>query len=501
MGIHEDVRRGTALGDTLNRYISSNPNILKEQDPVEGLTPLAAAVIAGHAEQVEEILNKGAQADAPSRNGETPLLLAAWKTKHNRPRIIQLLLEKTPPGSVDTTCVNANHNTPLMFAVKKGDLESIRLLRNAGASIELENDNDNNAEEMATDKGGRVPLALHPEKERWALERFTSTVLSFLLSIISWVNLHVGGVVRRIFGLNPNPSKEIDEEINFLEEPSGEELVGGVDKFVDDNPILKRFFKGKENYIKEFTQKAVDLGKDKSTPLGCEAILPKTINVSLHQQVLYCDDSSSMRKDGRWQSQKCLVERITKITTRILPECEGVMLRFINQDVDHTSSLNLEGIGEVFETMSWQREKSHTKIGTHLKSKILEPLVYSKLDPASGGLSRPLLISVITDGMPTKEPQSEFVNAILECGNKLEEAGYPRHSVKFMVGQVGTGRDAARFLDGLRNNTEISEVVHCTSDQLDAKFEELRENEWGLDQWLIETLFSPIKDAKIEDVR
>lgn len=162
------------------------------------------------------------------------------------------------------------------------------------------------------------------------------------------------------------------------------------------------------------------------------------------------------------------------------------MLRFINQDVDHTSSLNLEGIGEVFETMSWQREKSHTKIGTHLKSKILEPLVYSKLDPASGGLSRPLLISVITDGMPTKEPQSEFVNAILECGNKLEEAGYPRHStyqhiyclilivllsntiassigVKFMVGQVGTGRDAARFLDGLRNNTEISEVVHCTS--------------------------------------
>ncbi|KAI0887016.1 uncharacterized protein GGS22DRAFT_199340 [Annulohypoxylon maeteangense] len=495
MGIHEDVRHGIAIGGTLKSYIRKNPNILTEQDPTEGLTPLAAAVVAGQAEQVKQLLDKGADADARSRNGETPLLLAAWKTNNNRPRIIQLLLTKTHPDSVDATCTIADKNTPLMFAVTKGDLESIRLLRKAGASIELENNSDLNAEEMAHMIGGKVPLALHPDTETWALGKLSSSALSFLLSVISWVNIHVNGIVRRIFGLNPTPDEDIDKEIDILEDPSGEELMESIGKFVDENPVLERFFKGKENYIKELAQRAVDLENDTSTCLGCKETLPKTINVSLHQQVLYCDDSSSMRREGRWESQKCLVERITKITTRILPEYEGVMLRFINQDVDQSSNLNLEGIGKVLESISWKKEKSHTRIGTYLKTKILEPLVYSKLNSEGEALNRPLLISVITDGMPTQESPSEFVEAILECGDKLEQAGYPRKSVKFMVGQVGSGKDAANFLDGLRSNSEISEVVYCTSDQLDVKFAEYHDNEWDLDQWLIETLFSPIKDT------
>ncbi|KAI1204727.1 ankyrin [Annulohypoxylon truncatum] len=490
------------MGTRVNaRRANGNPDTLNERNPIDGLTPLATATVVGDAEKVKRLLDKGVEADARSRNGETPLLLAAWKTSYNRSRIIQLLLTRTPSSSVDATCDIADNNTPLMFAVTKGDLESIRLLRKAGASIELENDSHQNAEEMARMMGGRVPLALHPETERGALGKLSSLTLSFLLSVVSWVNIHVGGVVRRIFGLNPDPDEDIDKEMDILEEPSGEELVESVERFVDDNPILQRFFKGKEDYIKELTQKAVDLKNDTSTCLGCEELLPKTINVSLHQQVLYCDDSSSMRREGRWESQKCLVERIAKITTRILPEHEGVMLRFINQDMEHSSNLNLEGIGKVFELISWQRENSHTKIGTYLKSKILEPLVYSKLESEDGGLERPLLISVVTDGMPTRESPSEFVEAILECGNRLERAGYPRKSVKFMVGQVGSGRDAARFLDGLRGNAEISEVVYCTTDQLDAKFTEFRENEWDLDRWLIETLFSPIKGPETSETR
>ncbi|KAI2466904.1 ankyrin [Annulohypoxylon bovei var. microspora] len=496
MGFHEDVRQGTAVGGRLVYYIRSNPNIFNEQDPADGLTPLAAAAVAGHAEEVKQLLDKGARADVLSRNGETPLLLAAWKTNNNRPRIIQLLLTKTPSSSVDATCASAGNKTPLMFAIEKRDLESIRLLRKAGASLELEDDSNLNAEEIANMMEGRISLALNPDNERQALGRLSDYALSFLLSIISWVNIHVNGIVRRIFGLNPRPDENIDEDVDIPEEPSGAELVESIGKFVDDNPILKRFFKGKEDYIKELAQKAVDLENDTSTSLGCKELLPKTIKVSLHQQVLYCDDSSSMRKDGRWDSQKSLIERITKITTRILPEGEGVLLRFINQDVEHSSNLNLDGIGNVLESISWKRERSHTQIGTYLKSKILEPLVYSKLESEHEGLERPFLISVITDGMPTQESPSEFVDAILECGDKLEKAGYPRKSVKFMVGQVGSGKDAAKFLDGLRSNAEIAEVVYCTSDQLDAKFAEFHENEWDLDRWLIETLFSPIKDPE-----
>ena len=132
-----------------------------------------------------------------------------------------------------------------------------------------------------------------------------------------------------------------------------------------------------------------------------------------------------MKRDGRWDAQVQLVKRITRITTRILPEGDGVALRFINQNVDNSDKLSFLEIGNIMEKMSWQRN-GDTPIGTYLKSKILEPLVYSKLQPQT--LARPLLISVITDGMPSQEKDEAFVEAIKECGIKLEQAGYPRES-------------------------------------------------------------------------
>lgn len=197
-----------------------------------------------------------------------------------------------------------------------------------------------------------------------------------------------------------------------------------------------------------------------------------------------------MKREGRWDSQKLLVKRITRITTRILPEGEGVALRFINQDVDNSSDLTLAGIGDILDETSWM-PNSFSQLGTNLRSKILQPLVYSKLETKS--LERPLLISVITDGVPSKEKSTEFVDAILECGNYLEQAGYSRESacpilprpsvyarspadlfqtvgVRFMVGQIGTGVAAARFLQTLRDDARISDVVYCTSGRPNVRF-------------------------------
>lgn len=209
--------------------------------------------------------------------------------------------------------------------------------------------------------------------------------------------------------------------------------------------VWQRFFEG-EDYIQELAQKAANL----------DGVPPKTIKMSLYQQVVYCgecletleleksthseslcasnsdkdhqDDSSSMKHDGRWDSQRRLVVRIAQIITRLLPDGEGVVLRFINQGVDGSSNLTFKGIKEVednLKSMSWKPD-GETEIGTHLRSKILEPLVYSKLEAKC--LKSPLLISVITDGMPSGEKGSEFVDTILECGSKLEAAGYHRES-------------------------------------------------------------------------
>lgn len=239
------------------------------------------------------------------------------------------------------------------------------------------------------------------------------------------------------------------------DKPSEAQFVAKIDKFVADNSVLERFFKDDKDYIRKVARNAMELKNDTSTPLGGQKLLSKTIKVSLHRQVIYCgmsifpqayptihlspystlllsltisiDDSSSMRlEDGkRWKSQKQLAERIARITTRILPEGEGVELRFINNDTDGASNLTLKGIERVLDGTSWA-SNGNTEIGKYLRLRILEPLVYSKLVDRS--LDRPLLVSVITDGRPSKVDGTKFVDEIVKCGAALEEAGYPRES-------------------------------------------------------------------------
>ena len=132
-----------------------------------------------------------------------------------------------------------------------------------------------------------------------------------------------------------------------------------------------------------------------------------------------------MMRDSRWEAQVQLVKRIARITMRILPEGDGIELRFINQDVDNSDKFSSLGIENIMKNMSWQPSGT-TAIGTHLKSKILGPLIYSQLQRQT--LAKPYLISVMTDGMPSQEKDEAFVEAIKECGVKLQQAGYPRES-------------------------------------------------------------------------
>lgn len=192
-----------------------------------------------------------------------------------------------------------------------------------------------------------------------------------------------------------------------------------------------------------------------------------------------------MKREGRWESQKELIQRITQVTTLVLPDGEGVALRFINRDVDNATNLTLEGIRDILQPMTWQ-PGGDTPIGTNLRSKILQPLVYDKI--TKGTLERPVLIIIITDGMPEPEDSSVLVNAILECERQLQENAYPPQSmlhtslcvfrliyfpliilmkaVRFMIGQIGTAKSATKFLDSLRNNQDLSRTTFVTSGRL-----------------------------------
>ncbi|KAJ5108739.1 hypothetical protein N7456_005414 [Penicillium angulare] len=322
---------------------------------------------------------------------------------------------------------------------------------------------------------------------------YVDYVLSITGYILAWVNKTAKGVVQKLFGLNPEFVEETDQEVNPDGKPSNAEFVENVKKAFENTPA-ERFFKNNPKFIEELAAKAAALADDPNTPICGKDLLPKTAQVTMHQQVLYCDDSGSMKREGRWDSQNKLINRIARVTTRILPEGEGVYMRYINQEIPNSNSLSFEDLGEVIKPLTWGGD---TPIGTNLKSKVLEPLVYSKLP---NDLKRPILVSVITDGMPEPEKKSTFVDAIAECGDKLEAAGLPRESVKFVIGQVGTASRATQFLQDISKEEKISDVIFVASEKLDVTASKL-ESDWKMDEWLIETLYSPIMKSESKKVK
>ncbi|KAF5319521.1 hypothetical protein D9619_008711 [Psilocybe cf. subviscida] len=334
-----------------------------------------------------------------------------------------------------------------------------------------------------------IHLSVHTMAED---PKLTELVGDFLLYIVSWVNKTADDVLYNLSGLKGTWNEETDKKVNYDETPNKAEFLENIDEFLakKENEPLAQFFKNDPSFIQDLAKNATELANDPTAPLGGSDLLPKLFKVSLHKQVIYCDDSSSMRREGRWAAQVQLVNRITRITTRILPEDDGVALRFINQTVNNSDKLNLQAVTSIMEGSSWQ-PGGNTEIGTYLKSKILEPLIYSQLQLRT--LMRPYLISVITDGMPEPERKEAFVEAIKECGDKLQAAGYPRESVKFVLGQIGTGKAATSFLEGVRNNQAIKNEVYVTSDKLDERLSALKANLADLDSWLLQTLFEPIR--------
>lgn len=218
MSIHEDAKQGILVGNVLDNHIKNDPNILEKQNSDSGFTPLAIAIIEGFPDEAYELLEKGAKADGLSRDKETPLLLAAWKAKKERPRLIQLLLKKIPQDSVDTTCDIAGLKTPLMFAIENKDLESIRLLRKAKASVDIKNKEGFTAEQMARYANNpAISLALDVNEEKAAIGLLASKVVDLLLYIVDWVKKTVKGALFMV----PKTNAESNDDIDRVSEVHG----------------------------------------------------------------------------------------------------------------------------------------------------------------------------------------------------------------------------------------------------------------------------------------
>jgi hypothetical protein len=226
-----------------------------------------------------------------------------------------------------------------------------------------------------------------------------------------------------------------------------------------------------------------------TTSLRPESV-ERMIHLSLYQPVIYCDDSSSMANNNRYLNQCELVTRIAGIITKFSPDGhDEVALHFINDE--YSSNVSADRIDAVMRRVI---PNGGTKIGTGLRHKILEPMVYNVLSRGQR-LQRPILVWIITNGIPGSESESTstFKDAIMECKKRLVGSGYNPNTVTFCVGRIGGDKAVVHFLDGLRGDTQISDVLQCTTDQLDSKYEELKDDEESLDEWLLELLLKPIQ--------
>ncbi|KAK2591378.1 hypothetical protein QQS21_010922 [Conoideocrella luteorostrata] len=496
--IHTDARKGSLTSGKLDNYLASGVNI-NDEDPKTGFTPLAAAAKAGQPAVVKLLLDKGATPNLKSRYGMTPLYVAA-NARKNRAEIVRLLLGRGV--KVDETGPEVDNETPLMVAITQArDPVIVNMLIDAGASLQAKNDKGETAKSLGELSGNPdiQKAVAPPDQQQAGRPELINAIVSFVLFILAYVNSGiingvVKGVVSNLYHIGSDqPDQQLAQNIDNPQ--TVDDFKNGVEKYVQDSG-LGQFFAPGNDYLQKVAEKAIELKDDPRNHLKKPEQIKGLVRLALYQPVFYCDDSGSMKTripDGngnlvetRMQAMRKLVQRMSSIATRLVPEGKGAHVRFINSKY-RGDDLNADQIDA-----QMQFEPSGgTNIGTHLEQKVLSPLIYDKLD-TNGQLERPYLVLTITDGEPNPEPMETFKKSIEQCCKRLDQHQYPEESVMFLISQVGNDEAADKFLDSLSGDTAIDRVLYRTSERLHEKYAALRDNDADLEEWLFNILMQPI---------
>ncbi|KAI0121863.1 hypothetical protein F4814DRAFT_406799 [Daldinia grandis] len=505
MSLHSDAATGVLTDAALNNYLNTckiNEPSSEQWGGTKGLTPLALAARNGHADIVRLLLEKGAMVDALSSQLRTPLWIVTARGRgDNRAEIVQILLSygADPNYSISTL---QDGSTPLENELKQQkDPDVVRLLvQNGGKTDKV----------ISLAAGLGIPeinAAMgSPKQGGNMLEIIVSLIIAVIYYIFNWVHsaaLAAGSVLKKypISGRMESPmTKEVHKE---LPQPkTKDEFKKNIAKFVDEHKLGKFFRHDSQQLLEDIAAKAVELQGDPTSVLGQPENSENLIKLALYQPVIYCDDSGSMdtigndSRENRIGDQRDLVRRVASICTRIVPDDLGVHLRFINNEPNNSNNLRMDEIQDIMDQV---KPLGCTEIGTQLRKRILEPLLYSQYNDRVKNLKRPLFISIITDGIPygesrSPETRNTLRDEIKKCQEYLLENGLPSRTVVFQISQIGSDKNSKEFLQSLRE--ENLENVYITAQQLDSRFRELRENEKDLEAWLFETLLEPILDRK-----
>lgn len=163
----ENEKRNTALYvasekgliDIVN-LLFTDKNVDVNLSNVNQRTPLFTASNKGHTSVVEFLLDRGADANQSDNFGGTPFYLAC---RNNSLDIAKLLLDKQNESTIN--CQNQAGNSPLIIASLKKHVEIVKLLLENNCDINLRNNKQFSALDMACTRGNRKIISLFLNKK------------------------------------------------------------------------------------------------------------------------------------------------------------------------------------------------------------------------------------------------------------------------------------------------------------------------------------------------
>jgi len=168
--------------------------------------------------------------------------------------------------------------------------------------------------------------------------------------------------------------------------------------------------------------------------------------------VILVDDSGSM-SGGRWNQTAAALSTIVPIVTYY--DSDGIDIYFINAP-DRPENHGIKTPSQVMEIFSTIRPQGATPTGRALK-RILHP--YLERFERSPNRCKPMNVIVITDGVPTDDPESYIV----QCAKKLDKLEADLTQVGIQFFQIGNDPEATEALreldDELGKMRDVRDMV------------------------------------------
>ncbi|KAF8460890.1 hypothetical protein BDZ91DRAFT_700035 [Kalaharituber pfeilii] len=470
-----------------------------------GLTLLCAAAMGGSAGTVRSLLRFEAGVNKASDLDCTPLWFATRiLDKEKAYRVVNHLLSAGAQVEV-TSHEKMMNTTPLMNSLRANQgLKVIGLILAKKASPDFVSDagksrKQANATAVANFLGNsryemvlkHAQDVLEQNKSRLSFISGINNLLSFMIAV---VNKFTNNSLQKTFRVAGEPKQgtvydapKFDPEA-FKNEINQQIISSG----------LNAFFPAESTFLQAVITKANTFAKRGESALAAPEYLPGLTQLSLYQPIIFCDNSGSMRTGTRIDSMIEIVTRITEITNHLVPDDEGIEIRFLNTRAKeqglYSQYKKIRTAQQATSMLASADYSGPTELGTVLKAQVLQPHVYDIIDNGRR-LERPLFISIITDGCPTEVPENHLDEVIIECKQKLRERGYDLRIVNFQISQIGDDDSADAFLHRIQTDPRIKDHLYVTTGKLDEEFRRYNDNEEDLEIYLYKVLMTPILSA------